>query len=109
MQERTLKKGYNFLLCTIAALSVSCVQGTGRRPVIRAPDNTATTGRYIVVLQDDLSTEDLFTVMNRAAELSDDVEVHHHTEKVAKTFTAKLSSAALEKVCKTYTLACISA
>ena len=84
-------------LCTIAALLL-CVQGASRRPVIRAPDHTTSTGRYIVVLQDDLSREDLFNVMNRAAKLSDDVEVHHYTEKVAKTFTAKLSPAALEKV-----------
>ena len=78
------------LLCAFSARE--------KAPFIRLPRDTETTGRYIVVLKEDTSHEQLTQMVEQLSSY-DGCVVHKHVETVLKAIVMDISGAALEKVC----------
>ena len=91
------------LLCiTISALCLVLVEARGkegsRRPIIRQPTGSATTGCYSVVLKDKITEPEMEEAMATISKLSEDSRIYSIVKKVAKAFTVKLSAYSLELV-----------
>ena len=87
------------LVLLLSLVDAAC----GRRgPLILVPPGSEKTGRYIVVLQDSLSSQQVQGVVARAARLADGAKVYVCVERVLKAFSVALSPYALEAVKRTY-------
>ena len=83
------------LAALLAAFYVCCVQCL--RPVIRAPRDAETTGRYIAVLQDDTNHERLLEIVELLRNY-DDCTVYGYMEVAIKVILLELSDDVLQEV-----------
>ena len=71
---------------------------TGLSPLLRAERDADKTGRYIVLLQSNISDEDFNKTLKRALSLSQDKRPYVVVRFVEKAFTLDLNSYALHQV-----------
>ena len=84
-------------LCSLLHLRPARCEGA-RRPVLHKPPGSPGTGCYFIVLKDKTTEEEMQQLMATVSKLSDDSKIHSIVKKISKTFTAVLSSYALEMV-----------
>ncbi len=82
------------VLCCVSLL----VSSAARRPLFRAARDADTTGRYIVMLKQDIDHEQFQRILRQAVSLSNDKRAYGVVETVEKSFTLTLNSIALEMV-----------
>ena len=96
----TLKEKYMqqrpILLVLLAALCVCSVQCS--RPVIRAPRDAETTGRFIAVLKETTSHERFLEVLDLLKTAPYDCKILGYTETAVKAIVMELTEDALQKV-----------
>ena len=95
------------LLVVLSAVLFCAFSVREKAPFIRLPRDTETTGRYIVVLKEDTSHEQLTQVVKQLSSY-DGCVVHKHVEIVLKAIVMDISGAALEKVICSYPGSCLS-
>ena len=66
--------------------------------MMRAPDDAATTGQYIIVLKKDSSKSDLQHVIEKIKGLTQMAHVQRYTEHVGRTLTVNIPRDILEEV-----------
>ena len=81
-------------LCLIHILSY----GFARKPLFRAARDAEKTGRYIVVLRDDVEDQQFDEILFRAVSLSNNKRAYGVIKTVEKAFTLKLNKISLEQV-----------
>ena len=89
------------LLCC-AAMQLLSGRALSRRPLIRAPRGTPTTGRYTVMLKQGLSKAECSEAV---AMISKAARVYGRTEKVVQSLTVDISPYVLENVRQIITFA----
>ena len=74
------------------------VSSSARKPLFRAARDADKTGRYIVMLEDDVDHEEFQRILRQAAHLSTDERPYGVVETVEKAFALRLNAIGLEKV-----------
>ena len=82
----------------IIHLFLSIDVSSGRRPLFRAARDVEKTGRYIVVLHQDIDDETFDDVLRRAVLLSNNKRAYGVVRTVEKAFTVELNPYSLEQV-----------
>ena len=85
------------LLALLAAVCLSSVQCL--KPVIRAPRDAETTGRFIAVLKETTSHERLLEIVGLLKTSPYGCKILGYTETAVKAIVLELSEGALQKVC----------
>ena len=89
----------SYLLCLLSVLAFAGLAAVeARRPLIRAPRDARRTGDYMIVLDENLSSEEFRQLLARISKVSDRAAVQNYVENVAKVVTASLSPYSLEIV-----------
>ena len=81
------------LLVAAAVCGAHCL-----KPLIRAPNDEQTTGRYIAILKENTSRESLLDLVKLLKNTVEGCEVRGYVEVAVKAIIMELSDEALEKV-----------